>query len=77
MKSILVSILVHTMRAYVGTGPYDRIKALVVGFEATDYSSAERRKLVVSMAKNEFTIASTALIDAIIGVVLIAERRVL
>ncbi len=71
IKTLLLSTLYSALRAYIGSGLYDRIAALVVALMAADgKTGAEKMAQVLEFTKHEATSISEYLIRAVVELVL-------
>ena len=71
MKSLLLSALYSALRAYLGSGVYNRIAAEVMAqMQYTGLSGAEKMSRVLAFAQREAVMASEYLIRAAVELVL-------
>lgn len=71
MKSLLLSTLYAALRAYLGSGVYDRLAAqVIVLMTAADLTGAEKMNNVLAFARREAVTASQYLIRAAVELIL-------
>ena len=71
MKSLLLAALYSALRAYLGSGVYNRIAAEVMAqMQYTGLSGAEKMSRVLAFAQREAVMASEYLIRAAVELVL-------
>ena len=71
MKSLLLSALYSALKAYLGSGVYNRIAAEVMAqMQYTGLSGAEKMSRVLAFAQREAVMASEYLIRAAVELVL-------
>ena len=71
MKSLLLSALYSALKAYLGSGVYNRIAAEVMAqMQYTGLSGAEKMSRVLAFAQREAVMASEYLIRAAVELIL-------
>ena len=76
MKSLLLSALYSALRAYLGSGVYDRLAGQVVLLmTATDMPGAEKMNNVLAFAQREAIAASEYLIRAAVELILMRAKQ--
>ena len=75
MKSLLLSALYSALKAYLGSGVYNRIAGEVMNLmAASGLSGAEKMARVLSFAQREAITASEYLIRAAVELILYREQ---
>ena len=75
MKSLLLSALYSALKAYLGSGVYNRIAGQVmILMSATDMTGAEKMANVLAFAQREAITASEYLIRAAVELILYREQ---
>ena len=72
-KELLISTLFNVMRAYVGSGVFDRIGFTVQSLVKDPRSGSEKRQYVLDFAKKEFATLSKTVVSAVIEIYLMAK----
>ena len=76
MKSLLLSALYSALRAYLGSGVYNRIAAEVMAqMQYTGLSGAEKMSRVLAFAQREAIAASEYLIRAAVELILMRAKQ--
>lgn len=71
IKTLLLTTLYSALRAYIGSGVYDRIKAIVeLLMSNTDITGAEKMARVLEFAQQEAFSISEYLVRAVVELVL-------
>ena len=72
MKSLLLALVITTLRAYVGAGLYDRIAGEVARlFAATELSGPEKMSQVLAFATREALVLGETLVRAVAEIALL------
>ena len=75
MKSLLLAALYSALKAYLGSGVYNRIAGQVmILMSATDMTGAEKMANVLAFAQREAITASEYLIRAAVELILYREQ---
>lgn len=75
MKSLLLSALYSALRAYLGSGVYERIASLVMTLTTyPDLSGSEKMAKVLELAQREAWALSEYLIRAVVELVLFRAK---
>ena len=75
MKSLLLAALYSALKAYLGSGVYNRIAGQVmILMSATDMTGAEKMANVLAFAQREAIAASEYLIRAAVELILYREQ---
>jgi hypothetical protein len=72
-RQTLITIAFNAIRLYMGTGPFERIGALVESLLDDPRTGAEKRDFVITNTTAEFTTISRAIVRAAIEIILIAK----
>lgn len=76
MKSIFLSTLYSALKAYLGSGVYNRIAGQVmILMSATDMTGAEKMANVLAFAQREAIAASEYLIRAAVELILMRAKQ--
>ena len=76
MKSLLLSALYSALKAYLGSGVYNRIAGQVmILMSATDMTGAEKMANVLAFAQREAIAASEYLIRAAVELILMRAKQ--
>ena len=76
MKSLLLSTLYSALKAYLGSGVYNRIAGQVmILMSATDMTGAEKMANVLAFAQREAIAASEYLIRAAVELILMRAKQ--
>lgn len=73
LKTLLISTLFNILRAYVGSGVFDRIGAAIESLLDDPRTGEEKRKYVLDFAAAEFSTLSKSVVRAVIEIYLIAK----
>jgi len=75
IKTLLLSTLYSALRAYIGSGAYDRIASLVMMLMThTELSGSEKMARVLELAQREAIALSEYLIRAVVELVLFRAK---
>jgi cytochrome b len=79
MKSLLLNALYALVRAYVNSGVFDRVAALVEELIDTDIPGSEKRDTVLQFVKDEFGevwgLMTSIVVDLIIAVTRLKKEK--
>jgi hypothetical protein len=76
MKALLLSLLVRTLRAYVGGGVYDRLAARVALLAANpDLAGGAKMSAYLAFAAEECVILGETLVRAVAEIALLQLKR--
>ena len=76
MKSLLLAALYSALKAYLGSGVYNRIAGQVmILMSATDMTGAEKMANVLAFAQREAIAASEYLIRAAVELILMRAKQ--
>lgn len=67
----MASVIYSFIRWWIGTGIFDRIKALVTEMMSADLTNEEKRLYVITKINEEYALIKVRFIDLIISIVLI------
>jgi hypothetical protein len=72
MKELLIAAAYNAIRAYLGTGVFDRVSQMVRNLiYSSAYTGEQKKELVIAFARGEFETIRTRVIEAIIAVTLL------